>query len=341
MNKLSCLNTLKRMGTFQLTRPLVKNKLLILCYHAFELKDECQFRPSLFLKQRTFSKRLELLLSAGYRVLQLDEAINQLKANQLQGLNAVITIDDGFHSVHQLAYPVLKALKLPATVYVTTYFQQKQTPVFELAIQYMFWRSKRSSFDLTPINQIIGNSAVNLSSNRNILMEQLIDLGNQANHNDFREALAEAVGDMLGENYQHIRDDKLFTVMSDQQLTDNLDGLIDLQLHTHRHQLPLSSDATIQEINENRIALNGLKMGDYQHLCYPSGDWDEQHWPWLEKAGVTTATTCKSGFVTPNSPLLALDRLLDGENIPAIQFETELNGLGELFRKIKRLINRP
>ncbi|MDE1464613.1 polysaccharide deacetylase family protein [Spartinivicinus poritis] len=339
MNKLDYLQALKRMGAFQLTKPFAKNKLLILCYHAFELKDECQFRPSLFQKQATFRKRLEMLLSTGYRVLSLDDAISQLKANQLRGLNAVITIDDGFQSVYQLAYPVLKFFKLPATVYITSYFQTKQTPVFQLAVQYMFWRSKHSTLDLSIIQSLVGDNTISFSNNRYELMQQLIKLGNEAEHNEFREALAEAIGHMLGEDYQRIRDEKLFTLMTDDQLSDPLDGLIDIQLHTHRHQLPLSEEGTIREINENRQALTRIKSGHLNHFCYPSGEWDLQHWSWLQQAGITSATTCQSGFVNSRSQLLALDRILDGENLAEIQFEAELHGVGELARKIKKLAN--
>ncbi|MCX4024981.1 polysaccharide deacetylase family protein [Endozoicomonas sp. SM1973] len=337
MNKLDYLQTLKRMGAFQLTKPFAKNKLLILCYHAFELRDECQFRPSLFQKQATFHKRLKMLLSTGYRVLPLDEAISQLKANRLSGLNAVITIDDGFQSVYQLAYPVLKTFKLPVTVYITSYFQTKQTPVFQLAIQYMFWRSKRLTLDLSVIKSLVNDSAINFSNNRYELMQQLIKLGNEAKHNEFREALAEAIGHMLGEDYQSIRDEKLFTLMTDDQLSDSLEDLVDIQLHTHRHQLPLSEEETIKEINENRQVLTRITSGHLNHFCYPSGEWDLQHWSWLQQAGITSATTCQSGFVNSRSQLLALDRILDGENLTEIQFEAELHGVGELARKIKKL----
>ncbi|WP_163834597.1 polysaccharide deacetylase family protein [Spartinivicinus ruber] len=339
MNKLHYLHTLKRLGAFQLTKPFAKNKLLILCYHAFELRDECLFRPALFQKQTTFRKRLELLLSAGYRVLPLDDAINLLQNNQLKGLNAVITIDDGFQSVYQLAYPVLKTFNLPATVYVTSYFQTKQTPVFELAVQYMFWRSKRSSFNLTNIKTLLSDNTINLSTHPRELMHQLIKLGNQSEHNEFRETLAEAIGFMLDENYQSIRDEKLFTLMTDNQLTNTLNGLIDLQLHTHRHRLPLSKEGTIREINDNRESLTKLNAGHLNHFCYPSGEWDRQHWSWLQQAGIASATTCKPGFVNGRSQLLALDRILDGENLAAIQFEAELYGVGELARKIKKLAN--
>ena len=47
--------------------------------------------------------------------------------------------------------PVLEALGLPATIYVTTYFAQKQLPVFDLAVRYLVDSAAPQTLDLAAL----------------------------------------------------------------------------------------------------------------------------------------------------------------------------------------------
>ncbi|MBI3302969.1 MAG: polysaccharide deacetylase family protein [Deltaproteobacteria bacterium] len=58
-------------------------------------------------------------LAKHYHVLPLDQCLDQ---RPTAAYRAVVAFDDGYASVYHLAYPVLRALRLPATVFVPTDF---------------------------------------------------------------------------------------------------------------------------------------------------------------------------------------------------------------------------
>lgn len=114
---------------------------------------------------------------------------------------------------------------------------------------------------------------------------------------------------------------------------------VDIQLHTHRHHLPLDDPSRFQnEVFENKDYLIGCAANAMNHFCYPSGVFDSNCADKLAAAGVVSATTCKTGFVSNESDRYYLPRFLDGENIPQIVFEAELSGVNEILRRIRNKI---
>ncbi len=111
---------------------------------------------------------------------------------------------------------------------------------------------------------------------------------------------------------------------------------IDLQLHTHRHHLPIESSAALAlELEDNRRALADVAHGPLVHFCYPSGKYQAQQLPWLAQAGIVTATTTRSGFNYRDTPILELRRFLDAENFTELEFEAEMSGFLELLRRVR------
>ncbi len=70
-----------------------------------------------------FRQQLEGLLAAGYRFLPLGDVVDHSsRGGKLPARAAVVTFDDGFANVYQHAFPVLKELSVPATVFLVTGF---------------------------------------------------------------------------------------------------------------------------------------------------------------------------------------------------------------------------
>ena len=80
--------------------------------------------------------------------LPLDRALEGLRTRILPPCTVALTIDDGFTSVHRHALQLLMRYEIPATMSVTTYYLQRQTPVFNLAIDYMLASSQVPTLDL-------------------------------------------------------------------------------------------------------------------------------------------------------------------------------------------------
>ena len=126
----------KAIGLFHMARRLTKSELRILCYHGFVLDDEDRFRRSLFVTRAFFEDRVRYLHDNGYPILHLEEALDRLHAGTLSPCSVAVTIDEGFHSVFAGVLEVLRDHRVPATLYLTSYYFQKGTPIFELAVAF-------------------------------------------------------------------------------------------------------------------------------------------------------------------------------------------------------------
>jgi len=64
--------------------------------------------------------------------------------------------------------------------------------------------------------------------------------------------------------------------------------------------------------------MTGLRAS---HFCYPSGVYDLRFLPWLQEAGIVSATTCELGLATSSSNPQLLPRLVDVTGLSSIEFE--------------------
>jgi peptidoglycan/xylan/chitin deacetylase (PgdA/CDA1 family) len=90
----------------------------ILCYHRFGTGNS-----KMVMAPSRFATQLDWLARNGYNVIRLAELRDFLAGKRaLPPKSVVITIDDGYESVHRLAFPVLKQYGFPATLFVYTDF---------------------------------------------------------------------------------------------------------------------------------------------------------------------------------------------------------------------------
>ncbi len=67
-----------------------------------------------------FAKQLDALVHWGARVLALDEALSRRATGTLPDRAVVLSFDDGYASVLETAWPMLRARGLPATLFVVS-----------------------------------------------------------------------------------------------------------------------------------------------------------------------------------------------------------------------------
>src|SRR5262245_15768924 len=98
-------------------------KVMILCYHrivADIARAEQETEAGMVTSVETFRRQLKLIREH-CEVLTLDEAAASLRDERpITRAAAVITFDDGYRDFYDLAWPVLRELGLPATVFVPT-----------------------------------------------------------------------------------------------------------------------------------------------------------------------------------------------------------------------------
>ena len=326
----------KIFGLFRVARWLTRRELKILCYHGFEVNDECSFRPKLFIKAAQFEQRLSTIKRSGMRVGTLDQSVDQLYQGELPDNTVVITVDDGFHSTHHLAAPLLRKYGFPATVYVTTYYVEHAVPVFRLIVQYMFYRSTASQLTLKNVSWA-QDGVIDLTNpdDAERVMSECIEYGERNCTEQERQAICETLGAQLNLSFRDISASRMFHLMTAEQLRSlSLDG-ISIGLHTHRHGFSTDDqDQAVREIADNRAALKRCGVDAVEHFCYPSGVFAPRQGEWLDAMGVKSSTTCLSGLNTTATPRHAMHRFLDGDNIHPLEFEAALSGFSDVLRRI-------
>ena len=90
----------------------------ILCYHRFGPKPS-----QLAVTPAAFEAQMDYLARNGYHVLPLSRVLGFLERGEpIPRKSVVLTIDDGYRSTFEVAYPILKKYGFPATVFLYSDF---------------------------------------------------------------------------------------------------------------------------------------------------------------------------------------------------------------------------
>jgi peptidoglycan/xylan/chitin deacetylase (PgdA/CDA1 family) len=322
-------------GLFRISRFLTGEGVRILCYHGFGTGEEVDFRPGTFIRPDVFRRRLQLLRSARYRVVSLEDALDALDRGQVTTGLTVITVDDLFYGFYLYAVPLLMEYGIPATGYLTTYYCVNQEPVFRLLVQFIFWKTSVAKVDFSQLDSTLSFAAdIRSTIARRDAEAKVIMFGQGLPTEEARCALARNLAKLLEVDCRRLVASRAFGIVSIEEARELTKRGIDMQLHTHRHRLPENREQVFREIEDNRRVLQRITDAPLRHFCYPSGVWSKRHWEWLKSAGVVSATTCESGLNYSGTPRLALRRILDDDNITQIAFEAEMTGFKSLVRRM-------
>ena len=98
---------------------LLSREPVVLMYHGFTERRRRDDPENLFVEVAQFERQLTWLLASGWRALDLDTYLEAMDSGRRPASRSfLVTIDDGFRSVSDLALPVLERLGVPALFYV-------------------------------------------------------------------------------------------------------------------------------------------------------------------------------------------------------------------------------
>ncbi|MFL5615338.1 MAG: polysaccharide deacetylase family protein [Gemmatimonadaceae bacterium] len=289
-----------------------RHRLLILCYHGVSLVDEHEWDPELHVTQDHLRRRLTLLRETGCSVLPLGEALERCATGTLPERAVALTFDDGFADFAVRALPVLRELDMRATVYLTTYYCGRQIPIPDLALPYLLWQASKRALDLSAFVAELGIDVTKASAAE-------------------KHALVERVADASGFGYETLVRTRLFQIMSREEVAALPAELVDVELHTHRHQPPDDASRFLSDLAENREHIVRLRGRVPAHLCYPSGCYRRDLLPSLRQHGIRSATTCIPGYMTAATDGLLIPRFVDTMVTPEPVFRGWLSGVAALL----------
>lgn len=309
--KHAALQTLRSTGVFTAATHLRrKSTLVILCYHGVSLRDEHEWEGGLYITPARFRQAMEWLRDWNANVLPLEEGLTRLRADSLPQRSVVITFDDGFYDFYRHAWPILSEFGYPSTLYLTTYYTRYRLPISNLVVNYLLWKGGIPAAARAAEAQRQVERAAN---------ERLDAAG--------RDDAARRLAESLGISYDGILQDRLFQIMTADEVAEVARSGVDVQLHTHRHRTPEDRGLFVREIVDNSRSIAEITGRKPTHFCYPSGVTSPAFLPWLGECGIKSATTCLPGLATAATNPLLLPRYLDGCGVERLDFESWLSGL--------------
>jgi peptidoglycan/xylan/chitin deacetylase (PgdA/CDA1 family) len=341
--KLSLLLLAKGLGLFSLSRALTARTPRILCYHGGSMADEHRFNAKLFMRSSTFEARVRWLKKHGFQSIDLDELVDSLaKPTQLFKRTVVFTFDDGWFSTGDSLLPHLWRHQYKSTLYLATRVFAAGTPVLDVTVNYLLWKSKQSSVRLDGFSPALDRTwNLQEPKEKMVLSAEIVSLlqtrsDSRATVDALLDKLAGALGVEAG---SHQIATRRFHYLTPKELTTVAASGTRVELHGHTHHYPLNEPG---KFHEDLLAcfkeIAQLALPRPKHFCYPSGVHDEHAGPVLKALGVVTATTCvpsSANRAVDSSNLYTLPRFLDGEDVSMIEFEAEMSGLLHMARSIR------
>ncbi len=314
-----------------------QQRLLILCYHGIAMGEEHGSHPEMFLPVELFARRMEMLAQSGSTVLALGEALRLLQQGKLPPNSVAITFDDGWADFRVQAYPVLQKYGFPATVYLTTYYCRFRRPIFRFALAHLMWKLRSQVVENVAFDWLPRQLDFSTEASRSDLVKGIDEYAKQHDlSGKQKDELAAAYAEAIGFDYAAFCRERIFQLMTPEEVAELARAGIDFQLHTHRHRTPLDRSRFVEEIRENRRFVEEMTGAmERVHFCYPSGAIRPDFIPWLREAGVQSATTCINGLATRGGDPFLLPRLLDQYGLVDDEFASWVSGLAVFIPKRK------
>jgi peptidoglycan/xylan/chitin deacetylase (PgdA/CDA1 family) len=228
--------------------------------------------------------------------------------------NAVaITFDDGYACNAQVAAPVLEALGVPATVFLTTAALSVPGEFWWDRLEHLVACAPAGRFEVQAGTEAFafafdGEETIRPGGAREAayltLWCALRPWAPQA-----RRALLDGLGDRLGLAPGPRASHRVMT--RDQAVTLAASRMVTLGAHSQEHPAlsGLSPEARRAEIEGSRAAVAGLTGAAPELFAYPFGDYDEATVEAVAAAGFTIAVTTDPGPVAAGCDSLRLPRL--------------------------------
>lgn len=242
----------------------------------------------------TFRWQMDLLEEC-FNVLPLDEAIACLTHERMPPRAVAITFDDGYRSVHELAMPILRERKLPATVFVTSGHMDDDSSMWNDVILEAVRRLPCGILDLSDIGlkSYVMDDAEQRKLSAGRLTEDCKYLPPPG-----RQAMLDRLQNLVNADLrQHL-------MLTPDMVRDLARNNIEIGGHTVTHPIlsRLEDEAAFREIDDNKRSLEKLTGRPIRLFAYPNGkqgaDFDERHVEMVRAAGYQAAFTTAPGAAT-------------------------------------------
>ncbi|NQV24033.1 MAG: polysaccharide deacetylase family protein [Rhodopirellula sp.] len=331
------IRTAESLGASAVSRKLHSGQVLIVMYHGV-LPEPRDWDHWCQIPADEFRWQIEHL-KTHYEVLPLSEIVARLAADEpLPPHTAAITFDDGLRNNFEVAFPILRELDVPATMYLATGY---------VGTDELLWQDRVfaeiESFDSMELDLSVHGLGTHRWNNvvaRQKVFETLLANLKRLPVDRKNRALAEICRQTRNAGLRNpTRYD--FQLMSwDNAAEMQASGLIEIGPHTDNHELlsRLSDDQIASEIVGSYEAVCNRLDSSSPTFAFPNGtqnDYDDRALKALRQCNIPAAVTTISGLNSRSQPLMQLKRVGIGADTTRWQFRAEISGLMDYLRALK------
>jgi peptidoglycan/xylan/chitin deacetylase (PgdA/CDA1 family) len=265
----------------------------VLTYHAI-VRQDLEVPDWCFLEERLFRAQMLYLLEH-CQVLRLQDVPDALKAGSARPVVA-LTFDDGFHNNYEVAFPILRELGLPATIFLATDFVDSDDTVWFCRINDALARTALKRLEWEGHQYDLSSRRARAEAN-GLLQARM----KSHRHPELLERTRELVA-LLGERPEkEIARGSEYRMLASQEIRGMAGtGLIDFGAHSCSHAIlsGLPPAARAAEIAGSVAAVERLCGAPCRLFAYPNGqptDYGSFDVAALEAAGIKMAVTTVEG----------------------------------------------
>jgi peptidoglycan/xylan/chitin deacetylase (PgdA/CDA1 family) len=326
----TALNLLQIAGAFTPFRWAHRRQALILNYHRIGAGA-----GGTGISARAFAEQVEYL-GAHYTITPLPRlAESLLDGRDIPSRLAAITIDDGYRDAYEIAYPILRKHRAPATLFVVTEFVEGNRWLWTDKARYLTALAGARMFEFAVEGGTFSRLRLELSDETtrqaaagriNATLKTLSETAREAT----LDRLATELGVPLPE-----RPPEVYGAINWRQAREMSDGGVEIGSHTLTHPIltSLSDDRLRDEVSQSRMRLQaeiGRKVGTF---CYPNGNYDLRAQREVARAGYQCAVTTDIGFNSAREHPLALRRIHGEYDLP--RFVRSVGGIDQLINRLR------
>lgn len=253
------------------------DSLVILAYHRVVAdleKAEKEAIYGLVISTETFREHCRML-KENYDIIGIEEAANFIKSgDSAKRPKALITFDDGYLDNYEEAFPILREMNLPATIFLPTEMIGKPEP---LAHDKAFWLIKKAVERKTQIEKAFLNAGieektiVGINYNTNVLelTDKIVYLPAIQ-----RDAVIKELEETLStDNYP-----KEYDLLNWQMVREMNQNKISFGVHSASHTvLTLENESEFEsEITESKQLLEEKLNQEIISFAYPNGKFNDK-----------------------------------------------------------------
>jgi len=264
------------------------------------------------IQANTFAECIKLLNENGNPV-SMDEILNHhINKEELPPKSFAITFDDGFENNLSVAAPILYDFKVPATIYITTEFIEKNKMSWVDRIEYAVENVASIDLNLDWINKKIYLKDVKSKISFLKLVRNYVKNSSNCNPNIFADILCE----QLGFSNIESSNDPLDKKMNWEEVSKaNQSDLLTIGGHSHTHSILsyLNPSQLKEEIDTSLSLLKNKANLKPIHYSYPEGlkhCYSENVINELKKNGVLCCPTAINGVNNLSDDLFQLKRVM-------------------------------